>query len=137
MIKKKKRIALIAHDKKKKDLLKWVKKNKETLSKHKLFATGTTGQIIEQKTKLEITLFKSGPLGGDQQIASKICEEKIDVLIFFWDPLTAMPHDPDIKALLRLATLYNIVIACNETTADFILHSPLFLEPYSPRVHLE
>ncbi|MFZ8934466.1 MAG: methylglyoxal synthase [Bacteriovoracaceae bacterium] len=136
-MKKKKRIALIAHDKKKKDLITWVKKNKANLVKHTLFATGTTGQLIEQKCKLSLKLFKSGPLGGDQQIASKIAEQKIDILVFFWDPLTAMPHDPDIKALLRLATLYNIAIACNETSADFMIQSALFSEIYDQKNHLE
>ncbi len=136
-MKKKKRIALIAQEKKKKALLNWVKKNKSKLLKHVLFATGTTGHLIKDKCKIPITLFKSGPLGGDQQIAGKIVEQKIDVLIFFWDPLTAMPHDPDIKALLRLATLYNVAIACNETSADFMIESSLFSEAYDPKNHLE
>lgn len=129
-IKKKKRIALIAHDKKKNQLIKWINKNKEALEKQTLYATGTTGSLVEKKCKLKINLLKSGPLGGDQQIAAKIAEEKIDMLIFFWDPLTAMPHDPDIKALLRLATLYNIIIACNETTADFLVKSEHFYSNY-------
>jgi len=126
----KKRIALVAHDNKKRDLLEWARFNRETLSRHHLFGTGTTGSLLERELELPITQFKSGPIGGDQQIGAKISEGKIDFLIFFWDPLEPQPHDPDIKALLRLAVLYNIPTASNRATADFIISSPLMAEEY-------
>jgi len=125
-----KRIALIAHDGRKEDLLEWVKYNREILAKHLLFATGTTGKMIAKKTGLNIYRYKSGPLGGDQQIGAKIAEGEIDVLIFFWDPLEQQPHDPDIKALLRLAVLYNIPTASNRATADFLISSPFMEQAY-------
>ena len=128
---KRKRIALIAHDNKKKELLEWAKFNKNTLQKHTLFATGTTGQLLEDELDLPVTKFLSGPLGGDQQIGALIAQGEVDVLIFFWDPMSAQPHDPDIKALLRLGVVWNIPIACDRTTADFILTSTLFNEDYS------
>ena len=119
-------IALIAHDEKKKDLLEWAEYNKLTLSKHTLVATGTTGGLISDATGLQIERKKSGPLGGDQEIGAMIANKQIDTLIFFWDPLNAHPHDPDVKALLRLAVLYDIPTACNRATANFIISSTLF-----------
>lgn len=131
---KKKRIALIAHDNKKQDLLEWAKFNKDLLSGHELFATGTTGQILTAELGLEIQRFKSGPLGGDQQIGAKITEGKLDFVIFFWDPLEPQPHDVDVKALLRIAVVYNIPIACNRATADFMISSHLMSEEYQRHV---
>ncbi len=127
---KKKRIALIAHDRMKKDLIEWVEFNKGTLSRHELYATGTTGTLIEERTNLKVHKFKSGPLGGDQQIGAKIAEGEIDILVFFWDPLEPLAHDVDIKALIRLATVYNIPVAINRSTADFLISSPLFESEY-------
>jgi methylglyoxal synthase len=128
---KQKRIALIAHDASKPDLLAWVKYNRATLNEHQLFATGTTGRMLSDATGLSIYQYKSGPFGGDQQIGAHIAEGEIDFLIFFWDPLETQPHDPDIKALLRLAVLYNIPTACNRATADFLISSPFIDLPYT------
>lgn len=125
-----KRIALVAHDNKKIELIEWAKYNKATLTKHQLFATGTTGRLIEDALDVHVTRFLSGPLGGDQQIGASIAEGKIDVLIFFWDPMAAQPHDPDIKALLRLGVTWNIPIAMDRSSADFMLTSPLMHEDY-------
>ena len=125
-----KRVALVAHDNKKTELMEWAIYNKSVLSKHRLYATGTTGKLLEEALDQSITKFLSGPLGGDQQIGARISEGKIDVLIFFWDPMEAQPHDPDIKALLRLGVVWNIPIACDRATADFLLTSPLMHEDY-------
>jgi len=126
----KKRIALIAHDGRKQDLLEWVEFNHETLVKHSLYATGTTGSLIQDETGLSIHRYMSGPLGGGRHIGNKISEGGIDFLVFFWDPLEPQPHDPDIKALLRLAVLYNIPTACNRATADFLISSPFMEKSY-------
>ncbi len=127
---KQKNIALIAHDNKKDELINWVQENRDILSKHFLCGTGTTSKRISESTNLPVKPFKSGPLGGDQQIGARIVEGKIDMVIFFWDPLEAQPHDPDIKALLRIAVLYDIPIATNKSSADYILSSPFMDEEY-------
>jgi methylglyoxal synthase len=120
---------LVAHDNKKEDLLEWVKFNKYLLSLHELYATGTTGKISE-KVGLEVVKLRSGPLGGDQQVGAKIANGEIDFLIFFWDPLESLPHDPDVKALLRMAVVWNIPVACNRSTADFMVSSTLMDQEY-------
>jgi len=120
-----KTIALIAHDNKKHDIVAWALNNKELLSKYNLCGTGTTAKLISEATGLKVKKYLSGPLGGDQQIGAKIAENKIDLVIFFWDPLQAQPHDPDVKALLRISVVYDIPIATNKATADFVIHSSL------------
>ena len=139
-----KNIALVGHDNRKQDLIEWVEWNYEVLLKHKLICTGTTGRKMQEtlskklaqehvETELkEITILRSGPLGGDQQLGAMITEGKVDILIFFWDPLEPHPHDVDVKALLRIAAVYNIPIACNRSSADFIISSPLISQEYDP-----
>ena len=126
-----KRIALVAHDAKKDDLIDWVKCNNDMLATHTLWSTGTTGKrIMEACPNLQVTLFKSGPLGGDQQVGARIAEGGLDVLIFFTDALSPHPHDADVRALTRMSTLYNVAMATNRTTADFLVSSPYFAAPY-------
>ncbi|HEX4835037.1 MAG TPA: methylglyoxal synthase [bacterium] len=125
-----KKIALIAHDNKKTDLVEWVRFNRDLLARHDLFATGTTGRLVSRNLGLQITEFHSGPLGGDQQIGAKIAEGGIDFVIFFWDPLEPAPHDPDVRALLRIAVVWNIPVACNRASADFMISSPLMSAEY-------
>ena len=129
-----KQIALIAHDNRKTDLLDWARFNRGTLSEHDLYATGTTGSLLAAELGLTISRFVSGPLGGDQQVGAAIVEGRVDFVIFFWDPLEPHPHDVDVKALLRIAVVYNIPIACNRSSADFLLSSTLMSEMYERRV---
>lgn len=129
-IKKQKHIALIAHDGKKIELIDWIKENRELLSNHFLCGTGTTARMIVEETSLPVMPFESGPLGGDQQIGASIVDGKIDFMIFFWDPLSSQPHDPDVKALLRIAVLYDIPVAMNVSTANFLLNSSYMDEDY-------
>ena len=126
----KKKIALVAHDNMKKALLEWAKYNKDLLIRHELYATGSTGSLLSEVLGVGVHCFKSGPLGGDQQIGAKIAEGVIDMVVFFWDPLEPHPHDVDVKALLRIAVVYNIPIACNRSSADFVISSHLMQESY-------
>ena len=120
-----KTIALIAHDNKKAEMVNWAMKNKSVLEKYQLCGTGTTAKLVADATDLKVKRYLSGPLGGDQQIGAKVAEKKIDLVIFFWDPLESQPHDPDVKALLRIAVVYDIPIATNKATADYVIHSSL------------
>lgn len=143
-MKQTKNIALVAHDNRKKDMVEWVEWNWQNLLRHKLICTGTTGRLVEEaltrkhseQTKMHISIrrLKSGPLGGDQQLGAMIAEGEIDILIFFWDPMQAQPHDVDVKALLRIATVYNITTATNRSTADFIISSPILDQVYIPKL---
>ena len=123
---------MVAHDERKQDLLEWVQLNIEKIMPHELFATGSTGKLIAETCDLNVTRMKSGPLGGDQQLGAMISNGQLDVLIFFWDPMTAQPHDVDVKALLRMAVLYNIVVVNNRSTADFVISSDFFGQAYEP-----
>lgn len=129
-----KRIALVAHDNMKDEMLEWSANHKSELAQHTLIGTGTTGRLVQEHTGLHVERLRSGPLGGDQQIGARIADGLIDIMIFFWDPLEPQPHDPDIKALLRIAAVWNIPVACNRASADFILSSPLISQAYQRRV---
>ena len=129
-----KRIALVAHDHEKANLLDWARENRDILARHDLCATGTTGGLLAAELDLPIDRLRSGPLGGDQQIGARITDGAVDALFFFWDPLEPQPHDPDVRALLRIAVVWNIPVACNRSSADFLLSSPLFADEYPRRV---
>ena len=130
IIERQKRIALVAHDHKKQDMVEWARYNRSILAQHEIYATGTTGKLLEQELGVAVNKLQSGPLGGDQQIGAKIAEGEIDFLLFFWDPLEPQPHDPDVKALLRIAVVWNIPIACNRASADFMISSSLMSSEY-------
>ncbi len=131
MMEKEKKIALVAHDNKKQDLVEWAKFNRDLLAHHKVYATGTTGEMLERELDFKVSKLQSGPLGGDQQVGAMIVDDEINFLIFFWDPLEPMPHDPDIKALLRMAAVWNIPMACDRASADFMISSPLMDSEYT------
>jgi methylglyoxal synthase len=127
------RIALVAHDDKKQDLLEWSEYNRDILADHDLYATGTTGRLLAAQLDLDVTCFQSGPLGGDQQIGALIATGGLDLLVFFWDPLSTQPHDTDVKALVRIAVVWNIPVACNRASADYLISSPLLTQQYPLR----
>ena len=129
-LQERKRVALVAHDHKKEELLDWSRFNRGFLAHHEIYATGTTGRLIEQELGIPVIKLQSGPLGGDQQIGARISEGLVDFLVFFWDPLESQPHDPDVKALLRMAVVWNVPFACNRSSADFIISSPLMATEY-------
>ncbi len=130
VMEKRKRVALVAHDNKKQELLDWTRANQQLLRQHDLYATGTTGKLVALELGIPVTKLRSGPLGGDMQIGARIADGGIDFLVFFWDPLTSQPHDPDVKALLRIAVVWNIPLACDRASADFMISSPLMSEEY-------
>jgi len=134
MVTVEKRVALVAHDKRKEELIEWARKNREELAQHSLVATGTTGKVLEEELGLTVEKLITGPLGGDQQLGAMIAQGQMDLVIFFWDPLEAQPHDSDVKALIRLAVAWNIIIACNITTADFVMASPLMKQDYKAAI---
>lgn len=129
-----KRIALVAHDHRKADLLEWARYNRDLLANHELMATGTTGALLEEALDIPVVKLQSGPLGGDQQVGARIAEGTVDLIIFFWDPLQPQPHDPDVKALLRIAVVWNIPAACNRASADYMISSPLLTSEYERRL---
>jgi methylglyoxal synthase len=129
-----KRIALVAHDHRKADLLEWAQYNRDLLANHELMATGTTGALLEEALDIPVVKLQSGPLGGDQQVGARIAEGTVDLIIFFWDPLQPQPHDPDVKALLRIAVVWNIPAACNRASADYMISSPLLMSEYERRL---
>ena len=129
-----KRVALVAHDHQKADLLDWARYNRDALAEHQVIATGTTGRLLEDALGIPVERLRSGPLGGDQQLGARIAEGDVDVLVFFWDPLEPVPHDPDVKALLRIAVVWNVPVACNRASADFVFASPLMSGTYDRRV---
>lgn len=129
-----KRVALVAHDNKKAELLEWVAANRAALARHELYGTGTTGRLVEERLGQPVARLMSGPIGGDQQLGAMIAEGRVDVLVFFWDPLTAQPHDPDVKALIRLAVVWNIPCASNWASADHLFSSPLMSAEYTRAV---
>ena len=131
-----KRIALVAHDDRKSDLLEWAEYNRDILADHTLFTTGTTGRLLSERLGVPVTCFQSGPLGGDQQVGALIAADDLDILVFFWDPLSPQPHDSDVKALVRIAVLWNIPIACNRTSADYLITSPLLAQARAGRAPL-
>jgi methylglyoxal synthase len=130
-----KRLALIAHDNRKQEMVEWARRNRDTLVEHELFATGTTGRVVSEALGIPVTCFLSGPYGGDQQVGAGIAEGRLDCVVFFWDPLQSQPHDVDVKALLRIAVVYDCPIACNRATADFLLSSPLMRSVYTRGPH--
>lgn len=132
-----KTVALVAHDNKKEDLLAWARYNRGVLAQHRLLATGTTGRLLNEVLQLDVLCFQSGPLGGDQQLGAEVTAGTIDLILFFWDPLQPQPHDPDVKALLRIAVVWNVPIACNRATADYIISSPLLSSTYERSVPVD